>query len=361
MKSPLHPSPSGDRTVARLLMRALAQAGFEPRLACEVRTLEPKGDPAEQDCLKGEAERCAARLIESYRSDPRPPRLWFTYHVYYKAPDWIGPAVSEALRIPYAIAEGSRAGKRASGPWALGHRGAEAALDKAKVVFAMTAHDRMALDRAKTAGQAVLDLPPFLDVGDWTVAPPARRLEGPPRLLAVGMMREGDKLASYRLLAEALHRIADKPWSLDVIGSGEARAKVERAFAAFHGRVRFHGALNDRSALASFYAAADLLVWPAVNEAYGMVFLEAGAFGCPAVAGAFGGVPSVVRDRETGLLTSPGDGVSFAEAVARLLDDAGLRLRLGAAARVFVTEERSLDAASARLRDALMPLVTVAA
>jgi glycosyltransferase involved in cell wall biosynthesis len=361
MKSPLHPSPSGDRTVARLLMKALAQAGFEPRLACEVRTLEPKGDPAEQERHKGEAERSAAQLIESYRFDPRPPRLWFTYHVYYKAPDWIGPAVSEALRIPYVIAEGSRAGKRAAGPWALGHRGAEAALDKAKAVFAMTAHDRVALDLAKPAGQAILDLPPFLDAGDWAVAPPVRHKDGPPRLLAVGMMRGGDKLGSYRLLAQALHRIADKPWSLDVIGGGEARAEVERAFAPFQGRVRFHGALNDRSALASFYAAADLMVWPAVNEAYGMVFLEAGAFGCPAVAGAFAGVPSVVRDGETGILTPPGDAASFAQAVARLLDDAGLRLRLGAAARRFVAEERSLDAASTRLRDALMPLVTATA
>ena len=59
------------------------------------------------------------------------PRLWFTYHVYYKAPDWIGPRVARGLGIPYVVAEGSRAAKRAQGPWALGHAGAEAALDRA--------------------------------------------------------------------------------------------------------------------------------------------------------------------------------------------------------------------------------------
>src|SRR3546814_1683340 len=44
------------------------------------------------------------------------PQLWFTYHLYYKAPDWIGPKVARALRIPYVVAEASVAYKRASGP-----------------------------------------------------------------------------------------------------------------------------------------------------------------------------------------------------------------------------------------------------
>ena len=72
----------------------------------------------------------ADRLIAQYRTLPeaRRPRAWFTYHVHYKAPDWIGPRVADALEIAYVIAEGSRAAKRADGPWALGHQGAEAAL-----------------------------------------------------------------------------------------------------------------------------------------------------------------------------------------------------------------------------------------
>jgi glycosyltransferase involved in cell wall biosynthesis len=44
-----------------------------------------------------------------------------------------------------------------------------------------------------------------------------------------------------------------------------------------------------------------------VNEAYGMALLEAQAHACPVVAGAYGGVASVVEDGRTGILTVPGD------------------------------------------------------
>jgi glycosyltransferase involved in cell wall biosynthesis len=105
------------------------------------------------------------------------------------------------------------------------------------------------------------------------------------------------------------------------------------------------------------YRQADVFVWPAVNEAYGMVLLEAQAFGCPVVAGAYGGVASVVRNAETGLLTSPGDATAFARAVTALRDAPDRRRALGAAARRFVAGERGLEQASARLRMALLPMI----
>ncbi|MET0527664.1 MAG: glycosyltransferase family 1 protein, partial [Microvirga sp.] len=103
LKSPNHPLPSGDRTMARLLMKALDRAGFPPLLASELRTLDKSGDPARQDALRQQSLDESSRLIEHYKSLPETnrPCLWFTYHVYYKAPDWIGPRVSKALNIPY--------------------------------------------------------------------------------------------------------------------------------------------------------------------------------------------------------------------------------------------------------------------
>jgi glycosyltransferase involved in cell wall biosynthesis len=219
----------------------------------------------------------------------------------------------------------------------------------------VTDADREALERVLRPGQRLADLPPFTDV-----EPPAESLsraeDGPPRLLTVAMMRPGDKLASFRALAEALSRLVDRPWVLDIVGDGEVRGAVEDLFGAFGGRVAFHGRL-DAGALGAFYARADLFLWPAVNEAYGMVLLEAQAYGCPVVAGRNGGVSSVVRHGETGLLAPGGDPAAFAEAVAALLGDGALRRRLGAAARRFVRDERSLAQAAERLRGALMPLV----
>ncbi|MGY2046758.1 glycosyltransferase [Methylobacterium sp. JK268] len=338
--------------MARLLLRALAAAGFAPFPASDLRSYDAAGD--RHAALKTAAAAEAARLAAALAADP--PRLWFTYHVYYKAPDWIGPAVARALGIPYVIAEGSRAAKRAAGPHALGHAGAEAALDAADLVLVMNAKDRPALDAARPAGQILADLPPFLDPADWPLAREPVRPAGALRLLTVAMMREGEKLASYRLLAEALALCADLPWTLDVAGDGPAAGEVSRLLAPLGERVRRHGA-PDPASLAALYARADLLVWPAVREAYGMVLLEAQAEGCPVVAGGYGGVPGVVRDGVTGLVSAPGDAVALASAIRRLAADPAARAAMGRAALAFAREERGLAAAAARLRDALSDLV----
>ncbi|GJD53404.1 D-inositol-3-phosphate glycosyltransferase [Methylobacterium crusticola] len=347
LKPPGHPVPSGERTMARLLLRALAAAGLDPVLASTLRTRDPGG--ARHAALRAQARAEAARLAGLWSA--RPPRLWFTYHVYYKAPDWIGPAVAAALGIPYVVAEGSRAPRRAAGPHALGHAGAEAALDAAALVLVMNRRDRPALEAARPPGQVLAGLPPFLDPAEWP-APRAARPEGPLRLLCVAMMREGDKLASYGLLAEALAGLGDLPWRLDVAGDGPAAPAVADLLAPFGERVRRHGALAP-PALSALYAAADLLVWPAVNEAYGVALLEAQAHGCPVVAGGYGGVPDVVRDGATGLVTPPGDPRALAAAIRRLAGDPAARAAMAAAARDFVRRERSLEHAAATLRSAL--------
>lgn len=343
--------------MARLFLKALDTAGFEPEVASQLRTFDKHGDPARQEALRAASLTEAERLIGDCEARPAAsrPRAWFTYHLYYKAPDWIGPAVASALRVPYIVAEASRASKRAGGPWALGHAGTEAALARADAVLAMTALDRAALERNRPARQRLVDLPPFVDLDEWPRD--ALRLaerSGRVRLLTVAMMRSGDKLASYRLLAEALRQLEPNGWQLDIVGDGDARAEVEGLFAPFGDRVALHGRIEDRR-LSRLYAAADLFVWPAVNEAYGMALLEAQAHACPVVAGACGGVASVVEDGRTGILTAPGDVASFAGAVSSLMADGWRREALGERARAFVREERSLTQAAIRLREVLAP------
>jgi glycosyltransferase involved in cell wall biosynthesis len=361
LKSPDHASPSGDRTVSRLLIKALRRAGFAPGLASELRTYEPLGDAALQRELREASLREADRLAESFeRLPPRTrPRLWFTYHPYYKAPDWIGPSVAERLAIPYVAAEASRAGKRAGGPWALAHEGAEAAINRADVLFAMTPVDREALERHRPAGQRILDLPPFLDADELGRAP-SRHLAcsgAPARLLAVGMMRHGDKLESYGLLAQSLRLLQDRAWTLDIVGDGPARAEVEALFRPFGQQVAFRGCIEDAMALSAAYAQADLLVWPAVNEAYGMVLLEAQAMSCPVLAGGYGGVASVMQPGRTGLMPPAGDAEAFALDLAALIADPHRRAAMGQAALLFVRGERNLDGAAAILRAGLSPLI----
>ena len=130
LKPPTHPVPSGDRRMARLLMAALSQAGHRVELAHRLRSRDGTGDPARQAEIAAMGRRAAEDLIRRYRARPAAerPEAWFTYHLYYKAPDWLGPSVADALGIPYLVAEASHAAKRATGPWAMGHEAAAAAI-----------------------------------------------------------------------------------------------------------------------------------------------------------------------------------------------------------------------------------------
>jgi glycosyltransferase involved in cell wall biosynthesis len=231
LKSPNHPAPSGDRTVARLLLAALAEAGFAPMLASELRSFEPNGDEGRQRAIQALAREEAERLAGLYESGAETrPALWFTYHLYYKAPDHLGPCIAQRLGIPYVVAEASRAGKRAGGPWAFAHAAAERAIDAADLVLVITDNDRAALERARPDRQRLVNLPPFLDLAGRPARDPSPVTPGEtPRLLTVAMMREGDKLASYRLLAGALATLADRTWSLDIVGDGPARRRSRRS------------------------------------------------------------------------------------------------------------------------------------
>ncbi|HVC57623.1 MAG TPA: glycosyltransferase family 4 protein [Stellaceae bacterium] len=352
LKPPDHPTPSGDRRIARLFLEALRLAGHDPFVAARLRSYEGAGDGRRQARLAGVAAGAAERLIRGWRTQPRAaPELWFTYHLYYKAPDWLGPAISEALGIPYVVAEASTAPKRAGGDWDIGHRAVEAALRRAALVVGLNPVDRACVLPLLGDPRRWIALPPFLDARRYA-APHAGKSSAPPRLITVAMMRHGDKLASYRLLGTALARLDDLSWSLDIVGDGPARGEVERALAPLGSRVVYRGLL-DEAAIAAALAAADLFVWPAINEAVGMALLEAQASGLPVVAGASGGVGGIVAAGETGLLARPGDVSSFAAATRSLILDGAARAAMGAAGRQKIRREHDLPAAGRRLAAAI--------
>lgn len=374
LKPPGHPVPSGDERIARLFVAALEAAGHEVVLAARLRSRDGAGDDARQARLAALGARLAARLVRRWSAGPanRRPDLWFTYHVYHKAPDWIGPAVADALGIPYVIAEASFAPKQAGGPWARGHEAARQAIARADRIVTLNRDDLECLPGVARPGAAI-HLPPFLDARPWAAAAAAREEHraataraldldpARPWLLAVAMMREGDKLRSYRMLAEALARPMRAPWQLIVAGDGPAAAAVRRELGALGSdRVRFAGR-RDGGDLAALYAAADLFVWPACGEAFGMAILEAEASGLPVVAGRTRGVPDIVTDGEGGLLVPLGDGTAFAAAVDRLAGDPAARAAMGRAAQATVRRHHDIEAAAGTIDRILRPLVARAA
>ena len=363
LKSPAHGTPSGDRRVARLLMQALERAGHRVELASAFRSYEPVGDAQRQAENRDQGIALGQQLAARWHEGPADarPGLWFSYHSYYKAPDWLGPEVSSALGIPYVIAEASHAGKRAGGGWDIGHRGAMKSIRRADLLLCPTHDDMAGLHAVAAAPERIAFLPPFLDAAPFRAAADRRQacrddlaraygLDASVHWLAIAaMMRPGDKLASYASLARVLGRLRDLPWRVLIAGDGPARDQVEAAFAAaIPGRPVFLGAIP-LPEVAATCAAADLCVWPAVNEAYGMALLEAQAAGVPVVSCATRGVPDVVEHGRTGLLCAAGDESALAALARELLLDQGKRARMSEAAAAFAGGERSVESAAALL------------
>ena len=355
--------------MARALMSALRCGGHRVELASRLRSYDGSGDSARQARLCTLGQRLSRRLLQHCRARPpaERPDLWFTYHLYHKAPDWLGPLVASGLGIPYVVVEASHAPKQAAGRWAGGHAAAAAAIARADLIVVLNPDDDYGVRSLVADPMRLLSLAPFIDCRPWMHAVGERAAlrealcarhglpAGDPVLITAAMMRPGDKLASYRLLGEALARLRARRWRLLVAGDGPVLAEVEDALAGIADRVVWLGRL-DEAGCARAFASGDLYVWPAIGEAWGMALLEAQAAGLPVVAGWTGGVPAVVRDGETGMLVPAGDAGALARAVARLLDDDVERRRLGEAAAARVRSRHDIAAASRTLDAALSAL-----
>lgn len=348
LKPPDHPNPSGDRLLARLFMTALERAGHRVSLASNLRSFEGAGNAVDQSAIRGAADTAAHQLIDRWRNGPAPD-LWFSYHIYHKAPDWIGPRVSGALGIPYVIAEASVSPSQVGGPWRDGHEQARRCVARADAVVAINRRDVECTRPLLRADAKLLRLAPFIDSRAW---PTPRRTKAPVdnvRIATVARMRRGDKARSWMMLADWIERLRTRGWTLDVVGDGDARVEIEDRLRACAGdRVRFHGRLEGDD-LAAVLDGADLFVWPAFNEAFGMALLEAQSRGLAVFAGRNGGVPDVAAHGRAALLVDLADTAAAARQLDYLLARPAVIERMGRDGRTRVDACHSIDTAASAL------------
>ena len=165
--------------------------------------------------------------------------------------------------------------------------------------------------------------------------------EGDPLLLVVGRL-EAQK--GHHVLLGALPAVRQEfPQArLVCIGDGALRGELEGKARSLglEGAVRF---LGYQSNVPDWLAAADATVLPSLYEGLPLTAIECLAAGKPMVATSVDGTPEVVVNEKTGLTVPPGNAELLAAALCRLLREAELRRKLGAAGRRWVEEHFSIE------------------
>jgi glycosyltransferase involved in cell wall biosynthesis len=135
----------------------------------------------------------------------------------------------------------------------------------------------------------------------------------------------------------------------DLKNGGQTRRAMEARVAALGLTARFRF-LGFRTDVPRVVQAFDIIAVPSHIEPLGNATLEAMATGRPVVGSRVGGIPEMVIDGETGALVPPRDPTALAHAIARLIDDRALRMRMGAAAKQRATMKFSIEAHGERLQ-----------
>ena len=142
-------------------------------------------------------------------------------------------------------------------------------------------------------------------------------------------------------LLEAIAKLrVERDIDLIVIGQPKAKGRVANAMErlGLDDIVTTISGVSDED-LARLYGEAEVAIVPSLYEGFSLPAIEAMSCGVPVVATTGGALPEVVGvSGETGVLVEPNDPDALVDAIRRLLDDAALRDRLGAAGRQRVIE-----------------------
>ncbi|MCD8288236.1 MAG: glycosyltransferase family 4 protein [Porphyromonadaceae bacterium] len=116
---------------------------------------------------------------------------------------------------------------------------------------------------------------------------------------------------------------------LHIGGKGEERQlRQEMAELAMDDRVIYHGFVANEEKFRLF-CLSDVLVLPSYIEGLPISILEAMSYGMPVIASRVGGIPDIVKDKETGYLITPGNTEELGEAILTLLNDPQKRAEMG--------------------------------
>jgi glycosyltransferase involved in cell wall biosynthesis len=180
-----------------------------------------------------------------------------------------------------------------------------------------------------------------VDLERFAAVPPLAARPGP---VHVGVVANLRPVKGLDVFVRAAARVARRPGvTFEVAGDGPMRPELEQLVTGLGlgGRLRLPGIMAD---VPGFLGRADVAVLCSRSEGMSNALLEYMAAGRAIVATRVGASERLIEDGVHGLLVPPGDEAALAAAVGRLADDAGLRVRLGAAARRRAEDDYSRQA-----------------
>jgi colanic acid/amylovoran biosynthesis glycosyltransferase len=200
---------------------------------------------------------------------------------------------------------------------------ARALLRRARVVIA--ASEALAAAARELGAGAVSVIPNGVEIPEQVGDP-----EEPPHVLFVGRLSEEKGILEFLEATEGLLRVC--------VGDGPLRGRVPDAVG-----------FVPPAAVGPYYERAAVVCVPSRREGFGVVAREAMGYGRPVVATAVGGLLDALQDGETGRLVPPADPAALRSALVSLLEDRGVRERLGRAARAQARTAFAWDQAASRL------------
>ena len=102
-----------------------------------------------------------------------------------------------------------------------------------------------------------------------------------------------------------------------------------------------------------FWKDADIFVFPTLNEAFGLVAVEAMEYGIPVVASAEGGIPDIIDNGNSGYTLEKNNPIDLASAIERLLKEPELRNSMGEAGRRRFEEKFTEEVFEKKMRECL--------
>jgi glycosyltransferase involved in cell wall biosynthesis len=184
-------------------------------------------------------------------------------------------------------------------------------------------------------------------------ARPFRRGVSPVEVICVG--RLAPVKAQHILIAAIALLVRDnRDVLLHIVGGGPDRESLEADVAkrGLQTYVVFHGFASQQK-LDELYGQADIFALASFAEGVPGVLMEAMAMEIPCVATWITGIPELIRNGIDGLLVAPSNVEAFADAMRRLIDDTGLRLRIGQAGRRRVLNKFDLRENSQAFADTM--------